>query len=460
VDGETNVSTQVKPTTVSATTKQVGDVRARWAWAEASVWSDRMLTALENGVKGDVWFSLMDKMERVSNLRTAFAKVQANRGAAGVDHQTCAMYATHLDTNLEQLSCQLRSNTYRPQAIRRVYIPKPGSTEKRPLGIPTVRDRVVQTAIRQVIEPIFEREFAEHSYGFRPGRGCKDALRRVDELLRSGYGYIVDVDLKSYFDTIPHAKLLARVSERIADGRVLRLIESYLTQGVMEEMQTWTPTAGSPQGAVISPLLSNIYLNPLDHQMANSGYEMVRYADDLVILCRTREEADAALQQVQAWTTEAGLTLHPTKTRIANLNEGEGFDFLGYHFQRDRRNPQRILRWPREKSRDKLKNTLREKTPRCSGVSLSVTIAQLNRMLRGWFEYFKHTNVSTVFPRLDGWLRRRLRRMLLKRHRCTRRNGMGTTHRRWPNAYFARLGLYSLATAHALVRQSAKAVNY
>jgi RNA-directed DNA polymerase len=445
---------------VSETAKQAGDIRARWAWVEATVWTERMLTALETGVKGGVWFSLMDKVERVATLRSAFAKVKANGGSAGVDHQTVARYASNLEANLEQLAEQLRTGSYRPQAIRRVYIPKPGSREKRPLGIPTVRDRVVQAALRQVIEPIFERDFAEHSYGFRPGRGCKDALRRVDGLLKAGYGYVVDVDLKSYFDTIPHAELMKRVRARIADGRVLRLIESFLTQGVLEEMQTWTPTAGSPQGAVISPLLSNLYLNPLDHQMAQAGYEMVRYADDLVILCRHREEAEAALQQVQAWTAQAGLTLHPTKTRLVNLSEPGGFDFLGYHFERDRRNPQRILRWPREKSQRKLKDVLRERTPRRSGQSLPTIIARLNRTLRGWFEYFQHTNVATVFPRLDGWLRRRLRRLLLKRHRRPRHNGLGTAHQRWPNAYFAEQGLYSLTTAHGLACQSARAVNH
>lgn len=439
---------------------QAGEIRARWAWVEAAVWTDRMLMALEDGVKGGVWFSLMDKVERPANLRSAFAKVAANGGTAGVDHQTVAMYASNLPTNVEELSERLRKDTYQPQAIRRVYIPKPGSTEKRPLGIPTVRDRVVQAALRQVIEPIFEQGFAEHSYGFRPGRGCKDALRRVDALLKAGYGYVVDVDLKSYFDTIPHAKLMERVRTRIADGRVLRLIESFLTQGVMEEMKTWVPTAGSPQGAVISPLLSNVYLDPLDHEMARRKYEMVRYADDFVILCRSEEEAQTALQHVQTWTAQAGLTLHPTKTRIVDLNEPGGFDFLGYHFERDRRNPQRILRWPRDKSQRKLKDTLRAKTPRNRGVSMLSIIAQLNRTLHGWFEYFQHTNVTTVFPNIDGWLRRRLRRILLKRHKCTRRSGLGRAHQRWPNEYFAKLGLFNLTKAHGLVLQPAKAVNH
>jgi len=456
----TNASTQYQPALVSETAKQAGEIRARWAWVEATVWTERMLMALENGVKGGVWFSLMDKVERPANLRSAFAKVKANGGSAGVDHQTVTRYASNLEVNLEQLSDQLRKDMYRPQSIRRVYIPKPGSTEKRPLGIPTVRDRVVQAALRQVIEPIFEREFAEHSYGFRPGRGCKDALRRVDVLLKAGYGYVVDVDLKSYFDTIPHAELMKGVRTRIADGRVLRLIERFLTQGVMEGMTTWTPTAGSPQGAVISPLLSNIYLDPLDHEMAERGYEMVRYADDFVILCRSREQAEAALQHVQAWTVQAGLTLHPTKTRIVDLNEPGGFDFLGYHFERDRRNPSRMLRWPRDKSRRKLKDTLRARTPRLCGVSLRTIIVRLNPTLRGWYEYFRHTNVTTVFPGIDGWLRRRLRRILLKRHRCSRRNGMGRAHQRWPNVYFAKLGLFSLTRAHALAHQSAQAVNH
>jgi RNA-directed DNA polymerase len=415
-----------------------------------------MLTALEAGVKGGVWFRLIDKVYSLRNLQAAFAKVQANGGAAGVDRQTIAMVAAQLEANLNRLSEQLRTDSYRPQTIRRVYIPKPGSREKRPLGIPTVRERVVQTALRQVIEPIFERDFAEHSYGFRPGRGCKDALRRVDALLHAGHVQVADVDFKSYFDTLSHDRLMRLVRTKIGDGRVLRLIESFLTQGVMEDLQTWTPTAGSPQGAVISPLLSNLYLDPLDHLMAAEGFEMVRYADDLVILCRDAAAAAQALQRVQNWAGEAGLTLHPEKTRIVDLNGPEGFDFLGYHFQRDRRRPNRFHRWPRQKSIQKLKATLRAKTPRCNGHSLQVIIANVNRTLCGWFEYFKHTSVATVFPKLDGWLRRRLRRILLKRSKRHRSSGAGWAHQRWPNAFFAEQGLYSLATAHAQARQSVR----
>ena len=427
--------------------KQAGEVRARWAWTERAVWTDRMLTALEQGVKGGVWFSLIDKVYSLPNLSAAFAKVKANGGAAGCDHQTIAMCESRLEANLKELSDQLRTGNYRPQKVRRVYIPKPGSRERRPLGIPSVRDRVVQTALRSVIEPIFERDFAEHSYGFRPGRGCKDALRRVDALLEAGYTHVVDVDLRSYFDTIPHSPLMARVRAKVADGRVLTLIESFLTQGVMDGLEEWIPTSGSPQGAVISPLLSNAYLDPLDHLMAKKGQEMVRYADDMVLLCRTAEEARAALVEVQRWVAEAGLTLHPEKTRIVDAVQ-EGFDFLGYHFQKGKR-------WPRDKSLKRLQDAIRQKTPRKHGQSLGLIIANVNRTTRGWFEYFKHTSYTTVFRGLDGWLRRRLRRILLKRHKVRRHGGLGTAHQRWPNAFFAEHGLFSMEAAHIRLRQSA-----
>jgi RNA-directed DNA polymerase len=426
--------------------KPAGEVRSRWAWTEPAVWTDRMLTALERGIRGGVWFSLIDKVYSLPNLRTAFAKVKANRGAAGCDHQTIAMYEAQVDTNLQDLSDQLRYGSYRPRKIRRVHIPKPGSREGRPLGIPTVRDRIVQTALRNVIEPIFERDFAEHSYGFRPNRGCKDALRRVDTLLKSGYTHVVDADLKSYFDTIPHQPLADRIRNKIADGRVLKLIESFLTQGVMEGLETWTPTSGSPQGAVISPLLSNTYLDPLDHLMAGQDVEMVRYADDFVILCRNAAEARSALEQVQQWTAKAGLTLHPSKTRLVDANQ-EGFDFLGYHFERGKR-------WPRGKSIKKLREAIRAQTPRKHGRSLSVIIAKVNRTTRGWFEYFKHTSYVNVLRRQDGWIRRRLRRILLKRHKKHHRTGLGQAHYRWPNAFFAEQGLFSMEAAYVRLRQS------
>jgi RNA-directed DNA polymerase len=413
-------------------------------WVEPAVWTERMLTALVEGVKGGKWYSLMDKIQPERTLRAAFSQVAANEGAAGVDHVTTTMYDEHLDDELRRLSEDLRNGTYRPQAIRRHYIPKPGSQEKRPLGIPTVRDRVVQTALRMALEPIFEREFAAHSYGFRPKRGCKDALRRVDELLKAGYTYVVDADLKSYFDTIPHDRLMALIGQKVADGRVLNLIEGFLKQGVLDDLREWTPEKGTPQGAVISPLLSNIYLNPLDHQMAQQGFEMVRYADDFVILCRTPEEAHRALAVVQEWTATTGLTLHPDKTRIVNAREG-AFEFLGYRFDRGKR-------FPRAKSMQKLKDSIRAKTKRTSGKCLPAIIRSLNPTLQGWFAYFRHS-YKTTFTTVDGWVRGRLRSILRKRQ-GKRGRGRGSDHWRWRNAFFAQHGLYSLVTAHAAACQS------
>jgi RNA-directed DNA polymerase len=408
-----------------------------------------MLTALEQGVKGNVWFSLIDKVFWERNLSAAGRKVFANGGAPGVDHVTVEAFEKRLDENVAKLSEALRTGAYRPQAIRRTYIPKPGSTEQRPLACadltrPTVRDRVVQAAVRHVIEPIFEKEFAQHSYGFRPRRGCQDALRRVDQLWKDGDVFVVDADLKSYFDTIPHQPLMARVRERIADGRVLTLIESFLKAGILDGLKEWTPEAGAPQGAVLSPLLSNIYLNPLDHEMAQRGIEMVRYADDFVILCRTREEAEQALALVQQWTAVNGLMLHPTKTKIVDVRV-EGFDFLGYHFYRDRH-------YVRKKSLKKLQDTIRAKTKRTNGTSLSVIIGSLNPTLRGWFGYFKHA-YRTTFPTLDSWVRGRLR-SLLRRRAGRRGRGRGLDHHRWPNKYFHQHGLYSLSHAHRLACQS------
>jgi len=439
---------EAEPTRVPARAKQVGEVQARWAWAEPAVWTERMLTALETGVKGGVWFSLIDKVYAMRNLEAAFAEVKANRGAAGVDHQTIEMFEATLGRNLERASSQLADESYLPQAIRRVWIPKAGKRgEKRPLGIPTVRDRVVQAALRHVIEPIFERDFADGSYGFRPGRGAKDALRRVDGLLKSGRTWVVDADIRSYFDTIPHGPLLGLVRSKVADGRVVSLIELFLKQQVMETAASWTPDSGSPQGAVLSPLLSNIYLDPLDHHMGGAGYEMVRYADDFVVLCGSRSEAERALASIRQWMTAAGLALHPDKTRIVDATERGGFDFLGYHFERGKR-------WPCRKSMGKLQAVLRAKTRRTNGESLDAIIHNVNLTLRGWFAYFKHSGPST-FRTVDGWVRMRLRSILRKR-RGGRGCGRGSDHQRWPNAHFAAHGLHSLAAAYATACQSSR----
>lgn len=423
--------------------KQAGEIRARWAWVEPVVWTDRMLAALEQGVQGGVWFSLIDKVTSLRGLRAAWGQVQRNRGSGGVDQETIDQFGREAETRLSKLSERLKDGTYQPLPVGRVYIPKPDG-KKRPLGIPAVRDRIVQAAVRNVLEPIFEREFCEHSYGFRPGRGAKDALRRVDGQLKAGYRYVLDADLKSYFDTIPHDRLLSLVRQRVADGRVLALIEAFLNQSVLEEMKEWTPTEGTPQGGVISPLLANIYLHPLDVLMRDQGFEMTRYADDFVVLCRTAEECGRALEMIRAWVTEAGLTLHPEKTRVVDMNQPGGFDFLGYHFERD-------YRKPRSKSLEKLKETIRTKTKRTNGRCLPAIITDLNRTLKGWFGYFKHSR-HWVFKDLDGWIRMRLRSILRKR-RGKRGRGRGSDHQRWPNAYFAEMGLYSMLTAYRKASQ-------
>jgi RNA-directed DNA polymerase len=296
---------------------------------------------------------------------------------------------------------------------------------------------VVEGAIRQVLEPIFEREFAEHSYGFRPELSAQRAVERVERLLREGYTWIVDADFRRYFDTIPQPPLLALVSQYVSDRRLLRLLQQSLRAGVMEGMNDWQPTEqGTPQGSVLSPLLANIYLNPLDHLMAQLGYQMTRYADDFVIQCRTQAEAEAALAVIQAWVKAAGLTLHPEKTRIVDATQRGGFEFLGWHFERG-------YQWPRTKSQAKLKETIRQLTPRNRGCSLGQMIVELNRRLKGWRAYFDH-GVRNVYEGLDKMVRRRLRVLLLKR-RGKRGKPQGRINQRWPNAYFDQRGLWRLA---------------
>jgi RNA-directed DNA polymerase len=441
----TDRKVEEQPERVSATTTHAGDTQTRWDWVEPTIWTERMLTALEEGIKGGKWFSLIDKVYALANLRSAFQEVKANHGAAGVDHQTIEMFEGHLEENLERLARTLKDGSYRPQAVRRVWIDKPGSQEKRPLGVPTVRDRVVQAALRHVLEPIFEREFAEQSYGFRPKRSCKDALRRVQELLNQGYHWVVDADLKSYFDTIPHTAMIERVKEKVSDGTVIEIVQAYMKQDIMEGLERWTPEEGTPQGAIISPMLSNIYLNPLDHEMARKGYQMVRYADDFVLLCRSQAEAEAALVELRQWTQQAGLTLHPTKTRIVEAAQRGGLDFLGYHFERG-------MKWPRQKSLRKLKDALRRKTKRTNGHSLRQIITEVNATLTGWFAYFKHSHKTTFRP-LDKWVRMRLRSILRKR-RARKGRGRGRDHQRWTNAFFQARGLFSLELAHVTDCQS------
>jgi RNA-directed DNA polymerase len=441
VNEVSDTTRQATPAEVPAKATQAGEHPAvqppPWLTLESSaVWTPQMLATLERGIKGGKWYSLIDKVWNPTTLYLAAWAVIRNGGAPGIDHRTTKQLEEELTQEVDLLARRLRENTYQPQPVKRVWIEKPGRKEKRPLGIPVVRDRVVQGAIRAVIEPIFEHRFAEHSYGFRPKRKAQQAVARVEALMAAGYIWIVDADFQGYFDNIPRAPLMAQLKERISDGRVLKLIEAFLTQGVMETCKGWQPTEkGTPQGAVLSPLLANIYLDPLDHQMAREGIEMVRYADDFILLCRTESQAREALAKVQAWVEKAGLTLHPEKTRLVDASQRGGFDFLGWHFERG-------LRWPRDKSVARLKESLREQTPRNSGQSLSTIIAGINRRLRGWAAYFRG-GVQEPHERLDQWLRMRLRSVLRRRDKRKGR-GRGLDHQRYPNAFFAEQGLISL----------------
>lgn len=427
------------PVPVNNVARQAQETHSRWDWVEASVWTPRMLKALEEGLKGNKWFRLIDKVWAERTLQRAWEKVRSNGGSPGVDGMTIGRFDKDSQKRLLAVKEQLQAAFYQPKPVKRVWIDKPGSREKRPLGVPTITDRIVQSALRMVIEPIFEKEFAEHSYGFRPKRGCKDALRRVDTLLREGRTWVVDADLKSYFDSIPHRRLMELVQRKIADGRVLGLIQSYLKQGIMDVYGQYDAgESGTPQGAVISPLLANLYLDPLDQLMAGQGLEMVRYADDFVVLCRTREQAAQALQAIQQWVEQAGLKLHSEKTRIVEATQPGGFDFLGYHFEQGRKTP-------RQKSLEKFKERIRQATPRTSGQSMEAIIARLTPAMRGWFNYFCHSR-KWVFPTLDKWIRGRLR-SILRRRSGLRGRSRGRDHQRWPNSTFTDLGYFSLEAA-------------
>lgn len=393
-----------------------------------------------------MWYSLIDKVYAEETLRAAWRKVRRNRGSAGVDGIDIPHFERNLEGNLKRLHDELREGTYEAQAIRRVEIPKPGSRETRPLGIPVIRDRIVQGALRSVIEPIFENVFAECSYGFRPKRGTKDALRRVQAMLDEAGTWVVDVDIQRYFDTISHGLLMAEVEKKIADRRVLGLIERYLKQDVLSATKSYAAIEeGTPQGAVISPLLANIYMHRVDEAMERAGYGYVRYADDCVIVCRTREEAEGALELIRELSASLELTLHPEKTKLIDTTVPGGFDFLGYHFELGKR-------YPRKKSLRKLKDTVRQRTRRTNGHSLRQLIDMLNPVLRGWFNYFKHSRALT-FKIVDGWVRRRLRSIL---RRNLKRRGLsnGGDHLRWPNAYFRQMGLFTMMEAHALLIRS------
>ena len=388
------------------------------------------------------------------NLRSAYAEVRRNGGAAGIDHISLERFGHHLDEELERLHQQLKGGTYQPQAARRHWIDKPGSPAKRPLAIPAVRDRVVEAALKHVIEPIFEREFADCSHGFRPGRGTKSALREVDRRLREGHLMVVEVDIQNYFESIDHDRLLAQIEQRISDGRVLELIRQLLKRGVREGDEHHPTLTGTPQGGVISPLLANLYLNELDHQLQQAGYRLVRYADDLVVLCDDPEQAACCLEHLGRGMEALGLQLHPEKTRVVDMNKpGAWFDFLGYRFNRTQGRGY-LRRFVSAKSQRRLREKLRPYLTRCNGHSLETIIHQHNPILRGWYEYFKHVRLNNL-EEVDGWVRMRLRSILRKRRKGQGR-GRGSDHHRWPNRYFTQQGLFTLAAAHAEELQSSQ----
>jgi RNA-directed DNA polymerase len=408
-----------------------------------------MLEALKRGVRGGKWHSLIDKVTREQSLQVAWKQVEARKGGGGVDNMSIATFAKRSDKRIARLSEQLCEGTYEPYAVKRVWIPK-ADGKKRPLGVPTIIDRVVQTSIRNAIEPIFENKFHECSYGFRPGRGCKDALREVAAGLKQGRTWVVDVDIEKYFDSIDKKRLVDEVALEIADGSLLALINQFLEQDVMDGMKRWQPEKGTPQGAVISPLLANIYLHPVDVAMTAEGYRLIRYADDMVILCESQKQAERALSRLAELLTELTLKLHPVKTRIVDATKRPGFEFLGYRFFGQHR-------YPRPSSERKLKDAVRDKTPRTNGQSLEVIIKSVNLTLRGWFEYFKHSS-RQAFVAIDKWIRMRLRSILRKRSK-RRGRGHGLDHKRWPNAFFQQHGLFDATQAHVLLFQSQRQVH-
>ena len=408
------------------------------------------------------WYSLMDKVYALPNLEQAWQKVRSNRGAAGTDGMTIEKFAERAPERLGQLQEDLRRKTYRPHPVRRVYIEKSGGG-KRPLGIPTVRDRIVQQALLQVLTPIFEAKFSKHSHGFRPEKGCATALSVVDRAVRHGYQWVVDADIKSFFDTVDHHKLVAAVNEEISDGSVLRLIGQILSAGVIEPgvtevepLQMESPSGmGTPQGGPLSPLLANIYLHSFDEKVSARGFGLVRYADDFVIFARSKSEAEAALQLCsEVLEGELGLKLHPEKTRVVSVDEG--FEFLGFHYYRDPKNGQ-MRKDVRRKSVQRFRDAVRKRTPRLKGQRkpkarhitakrlaenprLAEIIRTLNRYLRGWHWYFKAvwSPYETPFRDFDGYVRARVRAAL------TGRVGSGWWNARIPNGLLRSLGLIPL----------------
>lgn len=424
-------------------------------WSHYPAWTESMRAALKTRQEsGGKWFSLIDRMWDPRLLQAAWERLnrrvtgEKRRRGAGVDGVTVEGFAKRAGEEISRLAGELRAGTYRPRAARRHYIPKPGTTKKRPLGLPCVRDKVVQEALRSLIEPIFEVEFLEGSHGFRPKRSTDTACQRLEEYLRAGKVWVVDADITGCYDNIDHEKDLDQVNRRIADGKVLGLIRAFLEAGVMEEMKIRYATTGTPQGGVVSPLLANILLHAMDEELEARGIAWVRYADDFLLLCETRAEAEAALAAVREILEGLGLSLSPEKTRIAHLDEG--FDFVGWHYQGHQR-------WPRSKSVKALRLKLREKTRRLRPGSMELICEEIGPTLRGWFNYFRNGNSGSICTQVSGWVRRRLRSILHRRHKG---HGIGSRdlHRKWPNRCFAAWGLFDLEAELLAYRKRSHAV--
>lgn len=383
--------------------------------------------------------SLIDKVYNWKNLCTAWRKVRANKGAHGLDRVTIRMFEADAEMHLREIQRKLVQRRFAPQPVRRVYIPKAGDPSKlRPLGIPVVADRIVQQAILQVVEPLFDVQMSKRSFGFRKHRRAHAAIATVIEDAKEGYREVVDADISSFFDKIDHEVVMSRVRARIADGRLLDLIEAFLKAGISEHHVVTVPTEGTPQGGVISPWLSNLVLDDLDKALEAKGWRHVRYADDFVVLCKSREEAEQALEYVKEVLGKLKLSLHETKTRLADFREG--FDFLGFRFHN-------FHLGVRSKTLERFKERVRQLTRRYQGRNVEAVLKDLNPVLRGWSNYTGVAEVSCLFKDLDGWIRSRLRGFKTKRRN---RNDSW----RIPNRRLEKWGLLSLQECRAELRLS------